>query len=105
MRLIYFSQKETEKIKNLLKEKDRFHTIIISSEYGKYKKGDYVKTIWGERLVVTNVFLTKDFEQFKKEYLHYPELKDANLEEIKMAFTHKKVEIIELRRYRSKINF
>ena len=100
MRLIYIPEKESEKIKEILKQQDRFHTIVISSEYGKYRKGDYVKTTWVERLVVSDALIMKDFEKFKKEHIHYPELKDANIEEIKHAFAHKKVEIIELRKYR-----
>ncbi len=100
MRLIYFPGKEAEKIKEILKEKDRFHSVISSSEHGKYKKGEYVKTAWGERLIVIDSIFIKDFEHFKKEYIHYPELKNMNMEEIKKAFTHKKVEIIELKRYR-----
>jgi hypothetical protein len=100
MRLLYLPQKEEAKIKNILKNKDRFHTIIIASEYGKYRKGDYVKTNFGERLIVIDTKIMKDFETFKKEIVHHPELKDTNLEEIKQAFTHKKIEIIELKKYR-----
>jgi hypothetical protein len=100
MRLIYLSQNEEEKIKNILKTSDRFHTIIIASEYGKYKKGDYVKTLGGDRLVVSDAKVIRSFEDFKKECIHYPELKDTNLDAIKQAFTHKKIEIIELRKYR-----
>jgi len=100
MRLIYFQQKEEDKIKNILKEEDKFHTIITASDYGKYRKGDYVKTMWGERLIVSDIIIIRDFEHFKKEHVHYPELKNVNMEEIKLAFTHKKVEIIELRKYR-----
>lgn len=100
MKLIYLPQKEEAKIKNILEERDKFYTIVIASEYGKYRKGDYVKTSWGQRLIVIDTKIMKDFEMFKKEYIHHPELKDTNLEEIKQAFIHKKIEIIELKRYR-----
>ncbi|MEK6917995.1 MAG: hypothetical protein AABW51_03535 [Nanoarchaeota archaeon] len=100
MRLIYLPQNEEEKIKDILKNSDRVHTVIIASEYGKYKKGDYVKTLGGERLVVSDTKVLRSFEDFQKECTHYPELKDTNLEDIKKAFTHKKIEIIELRKYR-----
>ena len=100
MKLIYLPQKEEAKIKNILVERDKFNTIIIASELGKYRKGDYVKTSWGQRLIVIDTKIMKDFETFKKEIVHYSELKDNILEEIKQAFTHKKIEIIELKKYR-----
>ena len=100
MRLIYFPQKEEAKIKNMLVEREKFYTIVIASELGKYRKGDYVKTSWGQRLIVIDTKIMKDFETFKKEIVHYPDLKDTDLAEIKQAFTHKKIEIIELKKYR-----
>ncbi|MEK6945297.1 MAG: hypothetical protein AABW63_00710 [Nanoarchaeota archaeon] len=100
MRLIYLPKNEEEKIGNILKTSDKVRTIIIASEYGKYKKGDYVKTLGGERLVVSDAKIMKNLQEFKNDFVRYPELKDTNLDEIKQAFTHKKVEIIELRKYR-----
>ncbi|MBI2045315.1 hypothetical protein HYT23_04625 [Candidatus Pacearchaeota archaeon] len=100
MRLIYFTKEEEEKAKQILKERDKLYKILVSAEHGKYKKGEYVKSTGGERLLITDIKIMKDFEAFKKEYIHYPELKTANLEEIQQAFTHKKVEIIELKKYR-----
>ena len=100
MRLIYLPQNEEERIKSALKTSDKVHTVIIASEYGKYKKGDYVKTLGGDRLVVSDAKIITNFDHFKKELVHYPELKNTNLDDVKQAFTHKKVEIIELRKYR-----
>ena len=100
MRLIYLPQSEEERIKIALKDSEKVHTVIVASEYGKYKKGDYVKTLGGDRLVVSDAKVIRSFEDFKKEITHYPELKETNLDEIKQAFTHKKIEIIELRKYR-----
>ena len=100
MRLIYLPQKEEAKVKNILAESDRFHATIIATEYGKYKKGEYVKTSWGERLIVIDAKPIKDFDHFKREYIHYPELKETDLSEIKQSLTHKKIEIIELKKYR-----
>ncbi len=100
MRLIYLPQNEEEKIRDILKTSDKVRTVIIASEYGKYKKGDYVKTLGGERLVVSDAKIMKNFEEFKNDSVRYPELKDTNIEDLKKAFTHKKIEIIELRKYR-----
>lgn len=100
MRIILIQEKETEKIKSLLKEQDRVHIITISSEYGEYKKGEFVKTNWGQRLVVTDIIQPRNFEDFKKQCSHYQELKETNFQEIKPLFTHKKIEIIELRKYK-----
>ena len=100
MRLIYFSKEDEEKATELLKEKDRFSRIIISTEHGKYKKGEYVKSTGGQRLLVIDSKIITDLDHFKRECAHYPELKNTNLDEIKQAFTHKKIEIIELKKYR-----
>lgn len=100
MRLIYFSKEDEEKTEELLKEKDRFSKVIISTEHGKYKKGEYVKSTGGQRLLVIDSKMITDFNHFKQEYMHHPELKNTNLDEIRQAFTHKKVEIIELKKYR-----
>ena len=100
MRLIYFTEKEEEKIKNILEEKNTFFIVVIASQYGKYKKGEYVKTSWGQRLLVIDAILIKDFEDFKQKYVHYPELKDTDLEAVQKAFVYKKVELIQLKKYR-----
>jgi hypothetical protein len=103
MKLINFPEKEIEEIKKRLGESKTIHVIRISSEYGEYKRDEFLKTPWGEKLVVREIISIRDFEHFKKEYIHYPELKDSvNLAEIEQLFTHKKMEIIELRKYQAK---
>ena len=100
MRLIYFSKEDEEKAEELLKTKDRFSKVIISTEHGKYKKGEYVKSTGGQRLLVIDTKMITGLDHFKQEYMHHPELKHTNIDEIKQAFTHKKVEIIELKKYK-----
>ena len=100
MRLIYIPEKEVENTKKLLKTDGKFHLITISSEYGKYKQGDFVKTVWGEKLVVHKIIQPKTFKDFEQETTHHKELQSANLEEIKILYTHKKIEILELKKYR-----
>ncbi|MBS3094222.1 hypothetical protein J4474_01015 [Candidatus Pacearchaeota archaeon] len=102
MRLIYIPDKEIEKVKNQISAHEKIHVVMISSEYGKYKKGDFVKTTWGEKLVITDVKQPKSYEDFEKESVHYPEFKGENFEDLKLVYTHKKVEIVELRNYREK---
>lgn len=100
MRLIYVPEKEVENTKNLLKTEGKFHLITVSSEYGKYKQGDFVKTVWGEKLVVHKVIQPKTPKDFEQEITHHQELKNTNLDEIKLLYTHKKIEILELVKYR-----
>ncbi len=100
MRLIYIPEKEIENTKKLLSNIGVFHLIVISSEYGKYKQGDFVKTVWGEKLVVHKVIQPKTFKDFEHEITHHQELKQANMDEIKILYTHKKIEILELKKYR-----
>ena len=50
--------------------------------------------------IVTDQEEKLDIEHFKKECAHYPELKNTNIDEIKQTFVHKKVEIIELKKYK-----
>jgi hypothetical protein len=98
MKIISFPEKETESIKAHLVQEDIFHTIKISSEYGNYKKGEFVKTSWGERFVIIDIIQIKNIEQFKREYVHYKELKNTNLEEIKKVINYKKIEILKLKK-------
>lgn len=98
MKIISFNPEEVEKIKSHLRENDIFHTVKISSEYGKYKKGEFVKTSWGERFIIIDNILIKRIEHLKKECAHYEELKGINLEEIEKVINYKKIEILKLKK-------
>ena len=98
MKIISFPENEIEEIKNHLKNNNILHTVRISSEYGKYKKGDFVKSRWEERFVVIDLIQVKGFEDFKKKYIHYEELKKKDPEKIKQISDYKKIEILELRK-------
>ena len=102
MKIISFPTEEIESIKNHLKENDTLHTIRISSEYGKYKKGEFVKSLWGERFVVIDLIQVKGFEDFKKRYIHYEELKKKDPEAIRQIANYKKIEILELKKVDNK---
>jgi hypothetical protein len=102
MRIIYIPEKEIEKIKSTLAREGKFHLLVIAAEHGKYREGDFVKTAWGEKLHINKQVTLTDFAHFKKEYIHYPEIKESvNLDEIERLFRFKKIEILELRKYRS----
>jgi hypothetical protein len=102
MKIISFSSEEIEKIKNYLRESDTVHAVKISSEYGKYKKGEFVKTSWGERFVIIDIIQIKNIEHFQKEYIHYKELREMNLEEVKKVANYKKIEILKLKKVDNK---
>jgi len=102
MKIISFPVEEVEGIKNHLKESDFLHTLKISSEFGKYKKGEFVKTPWGERFVIIEITQIKNFEHFQKEHAHYEELKKINTEEIKKVANYKKIEILKLKKVDNK---
>ena len=102
MKIISFPKDEIEKIKTHLRDNDTFHTVKISSEYGKYKKGEFVKSSWEERFVIIDIIQTKGFEHFKKEYVRYEELRGMNLEEIKKVASYKKIEILKLKKVDNK---
>jgi len=102
MRLIYIPDKEVERVKKQLATHERVHVVMISSEYGKYKKGDFVKTTWGDKLVISDIKQPRSYEDFEKEAVHYPEFKGEDFENLKLVYSHKKIEILELKDYRSK---
>ncbi len=102
MRIISFPEKEIEDIKERLKEKDTLYTVRVSSEYGQYKKGDYVKSSWGERFVVIDLIQIKGFDHFMKECVHYEDLRNADIKEIERVANYKKIEIIELKKVDNK---
>lgn len=102
MRVIYIPEKEIEKVKQTLASQGRFHLIVIATEHGKYKEGEFTKTAWGEKLHVSKQIPLTNFEDFRREYIHYPEIKDSvNLPEIEHLFKFKKIEILELRKYKA----
>lgn len=101
MRVIYTPEKEIDRIKKTLATLGRVHFLVIATEHGKYKEGEFVKTTWGEKLHVSKQVPLTSFDHFKKEYIHYPEIKDSvNLHEIEHLFKFKKIEILELRKYK-----
>lgn len=103
MKSISFSEGMIEHIRNHLKSHDTLHVVRVSSEYGKYKKGEFVKSSWGERFVLIDRIQIKDFNHLKKEYVHYKELKRINLEEIEKVANYKKIEILKLKKVDNKI--
>ncbi|MFH1365453.1 MAG: hypothetical protein ABIH28_02635 [archaeon] len=102
MKIISFTENEVEAIKNHLKENDTLHTVRISSEYGKYKNGEFVKTPWGERFVVIDLIHVKGMEHLKKECSHYEELKKTDFEKIEKISNYKKIEILKLKKVDNK---
>jgi hypothetical protein len=98
MKIISFPEEEVEKIKIHLRENDALHTIKISSEFGNYKKGDFVKSPWGERFVIIDNLQIKGIEHLKKECSHHQELKDTDFEKINKVINYKKVEILKLKK-------
>ena len=102
MKSISFSESLVGGIRNHLKINDTLHTIRVSSEYGKYKKGEFVKSSWGERFVIIDIIQIKDIEHLQKEYVHHKELKETNLEEIKKVSNYKKIEILKLKKVDNK---
>ena len=102
MKIISFPAEEVENIRNHLKENDTLHTVRISSEFGKYKKGEFVKSLWGERFVVIDLIQVKNFEDFQKRYVHYEELKNKDPEAIKQIANYKKIEILKLKKVNNK---
>lgn len=102
MKKISFLPEEIESIRNHLKDNDAFHVIRVSSEYGNYKKGEFMKAPWGERFVIIDNILIKGIEHLKKECSHHEELKLANFDKIEKVINYKKVEIIKLKKVDSK---
>jgi signal peptidase I len=98
MRVISFNEKDIEAIKNHLKENDFIHLVKISSEYGKYKKGEFVKSSWGEKFIVVDIIQIKTFEKFKEEYIHYKELKNMDISKVEKMINYKKIEILKLKK-------
>lgn len=102
MRVIYIPEKEIDKVKQTLAAQGRFHLLVIATEHGKYKEGEFVKTAWGDKLHVNKQISLTDFAHFKREHIHYPEIKDSvNLHEMEHLFKFKKIEILELRKYKA----
>jgi len=102
MKIISFPDNEIEEIKSHLKDNDTLHTVRVSSEYGKYKKGEFVKSLWGERFVVIDLIQVKGVEDFKKRYAHYEELRNKDPEAIKLISGYKKIEILKLKKVDNK---
>lgn len=102
MEIISFPESEVASIREHLKENDTFHTVKIASEWGKYKKGEFIKTSWGERFVIIDIIQLKNMDHFKKEYIHYKELKNVDLEKIEKVANYKKIEILELKKVDNK---
>jgi hypothetical protein len=102
MKSISFSESMIEGIRNHLKSHDTLHVVRVSSEYGKYKKGEFVKSSWGERFILIDITQIKDFNHLEKEYIHYKELKRINLEEIEKVANYKKIEILKLKKVDNK---
>lgn len=98
MRVISFNEEDIETVKNHLKENDFIHVIKISSEYGKYKKGEFVKSSLGEKFIVVDIIQIKSFEHFKEEYIHYKELKHMDISKVEKMINYKKVEILKLKK-------
>jgi hypothetical protein len=102
MKIISFPTEEIESIKTHLKDNDTVHTIRISSEFGNYKKGEFVKSLWGERFVIVDLIQIKNFEHFQREYVHYEELRKIDTEGIKKVANYKKIEILKLKKVDNK---
>lgn len=102
MKVISFPENEVQGIKSHLKENDTFHTVRISSEYGKYRKGEFVKSSWGERFVVIDITQIKGVEHLKRECPHYKELKNTDFGKVEKVSNYKKIEILKLKKVDNK---
>jgi hypothetical protein len=105
MKIISFPAETAEEIKNHLKDNNSFHTVRVSSEWGKYKKGEFVKSSWGERFVVIDLIQIKGMEHLKKECSHYKELKNTDFEKIEKVANYRKIELLKLKKVDNKIAY
>jgi hypothetical protein len=69
---IIFTEDEWGDIKKLLTEGKVVYTLRVAREYGKYKKGDILKTEWGPEINICSVQkVTGGLRELKREYIHF----------------------------------
>ncbi|MDD4931244.1 MAG: hypothetical protein PHG66_03830 [Candidatus Colwellbacteria bacterium] len=94
MNIINFPVEEESDIRLRISKGKKVFSVRVSREYGRYKKGDELRTEWGDKLLVSDVIkISGGVEELREKYVFFRELNERMLSEIK---PYKEMDILTL---------